>query len=289
MNAGPAGFLHRDEGGAIAPLMILLFLFFLYWIVSVFNTGQLSVDKSRVQDGADVAAMVHADWTARALNTMTMNNVALSQNLVALVASATVLEAELDLGARALETGTTIIEMSAICDGFPPCLAYYAARAAPAFATIAQLYEYERRYDAHHGIEVASETIAALNRMNDDLVRSMPRVAGDAIRVSLAPNDIDSVFVYKPCEHGDGCGSTALLGRDLPVRTGLRELAYLELCDAAANGSDGSSRLNYEKLGYPRNKGPLKAGGGGGKSVKDFISRDTGLGLIYQEFYAAYP
>jgi hypothetical protein len=269
--------------------MILLFLFFLYWTVSVFNAGQLSLDKIRVQNGADVAAMVHADWTARALNTMSMNNVALSQNLVALVASASVVEAELDLGARALETGSAILAASAVCQGFPPCVAYYVARAAPAFATAAQLYDYERRYEARKGVNVARSTIEALNRMNDDLVRSMPRVAGDAIRASLGPNDIDAVFVHKPCETGDGCGGAGSLGRDLPVDTGARALAYLELCDAAENGSDGRSRLNYEKLGYPRDKGPLKAGGSRDTAVKDYISRETGLGLIYQQFYAAYP
>ncbi len=281
--------LHRDTRGAIAPLMILLFLFFLYWTVSVFNAGQLSLDKMRTQNGADVAAMVHADWTARGLNTMSMNNVALSQNLVALVASASVVEAELDLGARALETGSAILAASAVCQGFPPCLAYYAARAAPAFATVAQLYDYERRHDARKGVTVARATIESLNRMNDDLVRSMPRIAGNAIKASLAPNDIDAVFVYKPCENGEGCGGAGGSGRDLPVDRGSRAQAYLELCDAAENGSNGRSRLNYEKLGYPRDKGPLKAGGSRNMPVKDYISRQTGLGLIYQQFYAAYP
>jgi hypothetical protein len=45
----------------------------------VFNTSEQIIDKTRSQNGIDAAVMTQATWTARSLNIMSMNNVAITQ------------------------------------------------------------------------------------------------------------------------------------------------------------------------------------------------------------------
>src|ERR1043165_1646017 len=216
---------------------------------------------------------------------MTMNNVALTQSLVALVAAATAAEAALDLGQRALRTALDInLRRMEVCGGFWPCHAYYFARMEPAIRTTLRTAEFVERYDPLGGAETARATIAALNRMNDALADSLPARVGRAASAMLAPNDIDSVFYYLPCTPGAGTcrGSRQIEGSDLPIQRGSRVLAFRELCAAAQKGSDGAHRATFERLGYPRNRGPLTAGGSSfTPHVRDYISREAGLGQIY--------
>lgn len=284
--------LNSDVRGAIAPLMILLFVFFGYWVIITLNTGQVVTDKTKVQNGADAAVLANADWMARYLNVMAMNNVGLAQSLVALVATASVTESLLDMSQRAAETAEEInLRRMEVCANLPPCHAYYFSRMEPAFRAMMATTTYMQRYRPTEGARAARATIQALNRMNDSLIESFSGRVGQSASPLLSINDIDDVFFYPPCGSGSaGCRGGGLEGTDLPVARGSRALALRELCDAADKGSDGQHRLNFDKLGYPRNKGPLSGGGSSSNPhVRDYISRETGLGLIYQDFWMNYP
>ena len=47
---------------------------------------------------------------------------------------------------------------------------------------------------------------------------------------------------------------------------------------AAENGSDGMRRMNFERLGYLRNKGPLTAGGSASYSTSIAVCSGGGAG-----------
>lgn len=79
--------LHRDERGFLSPIILYMTIALALMIVWILNTGQMIYDKQRTQDTADAAALVHADWEARYLNIMAMNNVASSQATVVMATS----------------------------------------------------------------------------------------------------------------------------------------------------------------------------------------------------------
>jgi hypothetical protein len=291
--------LHADRRGAIAPVMILCFIFFGFMVIMILNTGQVVGDKIRVQNGADAAAMVQGDWTASHLNTMSMNNVALTQSYTALVVSTTVLQVVTDFMQRAQGTKDAIMAHAEIACaillwGYAACVEAYEAYTIPCDIAIAAGATYLARYDPMYGIWAGRANVSALNAMNDYLVQSLPDRVGRIATQMLPYNDIDSVFYYPPCDTSvTGCrADRSIQGSRLPVDGGAigRGAAFKELCDAASTGSDGSHRLNFDKLGYPRGKGPYTSGGSSSNPhVRDYISQETGLGLMLELFYWTYP
>jgi hypothetical protein len=131
--------------------------------------------------------------------------------------------------------------------------------------------------------------------MNDNLVEALPGRVGRIATNTLAQNDVNSLFFYPPCSGTSGCNGarSPIQGSSLPVHG--RGLGFAELCKAASEGSDGKQRLNFDKLGYPSNKGPYTGGGSSSNPhVKDYISKETGvagvsLGRALQLFKEAYP
>lgn len=87
---GPLRRLHRDERGQIVPLFLLGLVTFVLLVVMILNTGEEVVRRTEVQNAADAAAITQASWTARSLNLVAMNQVALTQSFTVSVVSAAV-------------------------------------------------------------------------------------------------------------------------------------------------------------------------------------------------------
>ena len=109
--------LHRDERGFLSPIILYMTIALALMIVWILNTGQMIYDKQRTQDTADAAALVHADWEARYLNIMAMNNVASSQ---ATVVMATSVAFQLTTAELALRSGVILAKLAeySFTDGF---------------------------------------------------------------------------------------------------------------------------------------------------------------------------
>jgi len=77
--------LHQDERGQIVPLFMFGILGMVLLAVFLLNTGAQLDTRMKVQNAADAAAMTQAAWTARTMNVIAMNNVAITQTAAASV------------------------------------------------------------------------------------------------------------------------------------------------------------------------------------------------------------
>jgi hypothetical protein len=151
----------------------------------------------------------------------------------------------------------------------------YFKKMAPAVGAVGWAGIYLAKYQPWNGVSAGRATIQALNKMNDNLVDSLPARVGRVATNTIELNNIDSLFFYPPCHSGSECnGARSMQGSSLPV--GGRGSGFAEMCLAAMKGSDGSARLNFDRLGYPRDKGPYTGGGSSDNPhVKDYISKET--------------
>ena len=74
----------RDDRGQVHILFIFGALALACVAFLVFNTGELAARRIRLQNGADAAGHAAASWTARGLNLISANNVAMTQ-LIAMI------------------------------------------------------------------------------------------------------------------------------------------------------------------------------------------------------------
>lgn len=77
--------LHNDQRGQIVPLFMFGVLGLVLLVVFLLNTGAQLDTRMKVQNAADAAAITQAAWTARTMNLISMNNVAITQTAAASV------------------------------------------------------------------------------------------------------------------------------------------------------------------------------------------------------------
>lgn len=287
------GRLHRDTSAALAPIFGFVLLFFAWGIGAVINTGEVTYDKVRTQNSADILALAQADQMARDLNVMALNNIAMTQMLVVGVISFSMQEELLDVGTKvSLATSEILQSESQKCQGYPAwvafCLAVHFQALATTLDTGTQAFRIQMQYRPDQGVAAASRLIGAFNRMNDYIVESFPRRSGQLLRELAAANHIDAFFVYPPCRPGGmaTCTSGANQGSDLPLeRTPLTSLvSRKELCKAAEEGSDGRNRHDFFVRGFPNNKGPYMAGGASNRHVRDHANLAAGFATMLPRF-----
>jgi hypothetical protein len=287
------GRFHRDTGAALAPIFGFVLLFFAWGIGAIINTGEVTYDKVRTQNGADILALAQADQMARDLNVMALNNIAMTQMLVVGVISFSMQEELIDVGSKVTLAATQITQSaSQKCQGYPAwvafCLSVHLQAMTTTIETGAQAARIQVQYRPDQGVATASRMIGALNRMNDYIVESFPRRSGELLRELASANRIDSFFVYPPCRPGGGasCTNGANQGSDLPLeRTQLTSLvSHREVCKAAEEGSDGRNRHDFYVRGFPNNKGPYTAGGAADRHVRDHASLTAGFGTMLPRF-----
>lgn len=71
--------LHNDERGQLIPLFMLGIMTLVFLVTMIINTGRQMNDKTLAQNGADAVVITHANWIARSLNVISMNNAAITQ------------------------------------------------------------------------------------------------------------------------------------------------------------------------------------------------------------------
>jgi hypothetical protein len=261
--------LHRDQRGSLSPMILTLTIVLVYMIVWILNTGQTIYDKQRTQDTADAVALVHADWTARSLNIMAMNNVAASQALVVGATSAALEMTALDLAKR---SGQILLKLKdyttdwgwgppSLVPPMPPmpycpyyqaividfgiihkaCVAFQLFRGTMALAAEGYVVYVHTYYDPLSIASKSGQIIDAMNALNDDLVERLPeRIAVNA-QTLITLNKVDHVVFHPPCKDAASCdASQEGQGTDLPVQRHISfadPFAYKEMCIAADHGT----------------------------------------------------
>src|SRR5262245_50617175 len=76
---------HRDEGGQIIFLVLFSLFALVCLIALVVNTGDQITHKMEMQNAADAVAVSGANWVARGMNVISMNNVAMTDILAVIV------------------------------------------------------------------------------------------------------------------------------------------------------------------------------------------------------------
>ncbi|MBY3225987.1 TadE/TadG family type IV pilus assembly protein [Rhizobium laguerreae] len=312
--------LHRDERGFLSPIILYMTIALALMIVWILNTGQMIYDKQRTQDTADAAALVHADWEARYLNIMAMNNVASSQATVVMATSVAfqLTTAELALRSTAIlaklaqYSFTEGLGPASLLPPMPPmpycpgwqkvpvvggiiygaCLAFQGVRAIGATKALAYTVKAQLDYDPWGLIEKSSDIIDAMNDLNDYLVESFPQRVGNEALHLVRLNKSDHVVFHPPCESCNDAGEGA--GGNLPVdRDGINPAsAYAEMCLAMTYGTQGQDpflmRGEFANRGFPNGKGPLTAGGVDGSHIRDWVNHESGIDDALVDFYIFY-
>ncbi|RXT25280.1 hypothetical protein B5P46_14385 [Rhizobium leguminosarum] len=314
--------LHRDERGFLSPIILYMTIALALMIVWILNTGQMIYDKQRTQDTADAAALVHADWEARYLNIMAMNNVASSQATVILATSVAYEVTMIDLGFRStwivgqltryMGTGHGPLHWrlptgAPYCASWPvevpipligqilqaACTAFQVVRMKGALEAGIYIYNAHEKYDPPGLISKSNDIIKAMNALNDYLVESFPdRVGKEALNL-VHMNRADHVVFHPPCTTCDQAEEAA--GGDLPVERGALAAgsAYAEMCLAMSKGTQSFGpgllvRGEFANRGFAEGTGPLTAGGGDGGHIRDFVNHESGIDDALVNFYIFY-
>lgn len=117
--------LGADRRGQIAPLAVIGMIPLVMLLALIFNTSEQIVDKTRAQNAVDAAVITQATWTARSLNVMSMNNVALTQSHAINVIGATLLPELIELSVASvkkfkehLQNGQRCVQAASACGPF---------------------------------------------------------------------------------------------------------------------------------------------------------------------------
>ncbi|WP_181708502.1 pilus assembly protein TadG-related protein [Chthonobacter rhizosphaerae] len=316
--------LHRDDRGFISPLILFLTIGLAYMILWILNTGQMIADKQRTQNTADAAALVHAEWGARYLNVMAMNNVAATQATVVAVTSTAYAATLVELGLRSATIAAKLTEYSVKegwgkpapalptgaphCPGYQKiplvggfiygaCVAFQAFRGIGAARAAAYVVRANIQYNPVGVAMKSANVIRAMNAMNDYLVNSYPeRVANEGLNL-VRQNGADHLVYHPACDRGRATScrqGTEGMGGNLPVEGGALErgVAFAEMCLAATSGTQGFGagplqiqvRGEFAKRGFPMGKGPLTAGGIDRRHIRNFVN-DAGETAVELPFF----
>lgn len=135
--------LTRRPGNQLGQIMVMamfMIIPFVLLVAMVFNTGEHIKRRIETQNSADSAAITQATWSARAMNVMAMNNVAISQsfvvNVVGTAAIGPTAENTVLLGREAIDIGKDLkrlINIIKSCSATPcpaciPCWIYASDR-----------------------------------------------------------------------------------------------------------------------------------------------------------------
>lgn len=128
---------HADRRGSYTLISVFGAIPFVFLVLQILNVGSVNLDRMRAQNAADALAQTHAQWTARSLNTISMNNVAMTQAATVAVGSAALHGALIELGARGTAVSGNIAAHGVkVCAPFVK-KAYDLAQAAQAAAALA--------------------------------------------------------------------------------------------------------------------------------------------------------
>ncbi len=257
------GMLHRDERGQIVPMFMLGILALVALLALVLNTGNQVNARIKVQDAADAAAVTQAAWTARSLNVISMNNVAITQAFAINVITTALLAPLTEASLKAAEKLNTYIECIKICWPLALDLSYRVIR------PLVRIWM--ERPDRI--ISRSNSIVRALEEMNEQTVREFPKLSGDLARKMAKTNGLrdDVPRFYSGWERNGRCGSKVKCYETstLPIEeVSLSYSGAMSVFDSVplcSTGNWGTPRFpdifwNFQEHGYPRNRGPYNLG-----------------------------
>ena len=217
--------LHNDESGQYSVIALFGAVPFAMLLVQILNVGSLSMDRMKAQNAADAIALTHANWTARSLNVVAMNNTTMSQTITVGVTSAALDGAAREAFARGtFVTGYVALHGVKHCGtlatraaslgllGGPvwllaaQCAVDHTASAAPAALTILRAKSVMDDFDPANGIQVANKTIKSLTKQNEETVNRAQRMIGQLLSEVAKQNGASNYFVYHNCNESNCSG-----------------------------------------------------------------------------------
>ena len=291
--------LGKRRRGAVAMMAVAGMIPTAAILAANMNSGQMTNDRRAVQDAADALAMTHGQWTARALNIISMNQVAATQAMTVAIGSealdGTLQELEITawaaIGYIAGHAGIHCPPRSPFPANIAeaiywttPCTIQHGIVAIPAGEALSEVYDIEDRYDPEHGIDISHAALAAIEGMNRALFERHPRAMREIAADYAEVLEIDDTHFADPCIDvpGGGCDQTnSRDGMALPIEEGGLE-ARVQFC-AAMNLGTTSQFTTFATRGFPMGQGPMQYGGDG-RNVKDHINDDTGIGTALHDF-----
>lgn len=309
-NRGTIGFITIVS---LIPLTLMLF----YMV----NSSKAIHEHTRTQDAADMVALAHASEAARSLNTLSMNQVSMTQAFASGVTGGSLIPiifAHEILVALAI--AMSLKEGNSICNPYKsiPIVGtiLYGACMVPTLITVERFTENGIRaaaifftHDPHNALKVASDSVNALNAKNKALLDRFPEAASISAKQVAQSAEVTTIYFDENCKDPGAaatCNSASdkeRLGMNLPVEknvfagyprfcaglffgTGGADLGSLNL--GGVSQSLGASLFNgsYVKRGFPTLKGPMLYGGDSETpNLRDFVSKETRIGDILKDYW----
>jgi hypothetical protein len=300
---------------SIIPLSLMLF----YMV----NSSKAIHEHTRTQDAADMVALAHASEAARSLNTLSMNQVSMTQAFASGVTGGSLLPiiAAHEVLVAIAMFATFKEGHNNICDprySWIPKVGkiLYGVCMVPTLTTEAKLLANGLRmaailitHDPLNALNVASKSINALNAKNKALLDRFPEAASISAKQVAQSAQVTTLYFDDNCKDPDAaatCKSASdkeRLGMNLPVSKNIFA-GYPRFCAAlffGTGGADlgslglggvtqsfGASLFNgsYTKRGFPTLKGPMLFGGDNKtQNLRDFVSLETKVGDILHDFW----
>lgn len=262
------GFLNRKRPGYVVFVALIAMLPVSGVFLASMNAGQMTDDRATAQDGADALARMHATWSARSVNVIAMNQVAMTQ-LVSVQIGSEALDGTLtELSGYAWESlGFIGLHSVSQCPRFKwwpivaACFGQHAYEGRHPARALSAVSRTRRAFDPVHGIKTSHRGLDALEAMNKAIVAQFPKRIAELAEDYLTDLDVDDVHFTDPCA-GDGvtnCTQTNTRdGMALPIKRSA--VARADACFAMELGTD-VSRTAFHARGFPRLKGPMSVGG----------------------------
>jgi hypothetical protein len=303
-------FWRSDERGAVAFITIVAAIPLTLLMFYMVNSAKAVNDRTRTQDAADMAVLAHAGEGARAMNTISMNQVSLTQAWTVTATAGTLNDLLIAQGLLLIAESAAVVANGAkYCKGPPPWIAICVARLAATEAVIVshgvRALNINSRYKPNASYKVGKKSIKALNAMNNAVVDRYAKAAGFTASLVAKSANVRDMYFDKHCT--SGCGNANItvkkhrMGMSLPVDKNPYPKAQLNFCAALHFGtvgaaislpfpglsSIGASLKNgsYLKRKFPSLKGPMRSGKGGRASMTDYINRQTGIGSLLTDNY----
>ncbi len=306
----------NDERGTLAfiaiagalPLFLIVFL--------IVNSGKATFDGTRTQDAADMIAMAHATEAARALNTISMNQVSIAQNYTTAVHSSSLYNTiSIHIAMTSLAAAEAAMyannecnhwlsipyigaALKAIC--MVPATLYGAELLAESAAT-AQLHW---RYEPRKALQIASKALETLDNQNRAIVDRFPDVIRQQGNLIADTHRVSGFYIDDTCQEGlaASCSASALRqGMDLPVSVNTPRAIFPTFCMALHFGTGGidtgkapvigelASQLggfsqvsavhgSFQRRGFPINSGPMYGGSHDDPYLPIHVSKTSTIG-----------
>lgn len=294
--------MFQRRRGAVALMSVVAMIPVTAMFAANMNAGQMIEDRRKAQDAADAIAGMHAAWSARSLNVISMNNVTTAQLLTVAIGSEalagtldelklTAIAALSYVGGHALINCPTrqanpIAAAAETIAWTIPCGIQHGIVAAPAIKALNRVSQINRDFDPDYGVSMSDKALRAIEGMNRAIIGRFPHTIEELGRDYARQFGIDDFHFADPCDSPDvaNCRKTdSDYGMALPVEDG-GLAAHAEFCAAMMTGTT-IRMTSFSTRGFPTGKGPMRFGGSSSRPVvKDHINATTGIGSALKDF-----